>query len=89
MREMGGWRVETRPIDRDGGSYEGDKPPVFMLVDRGNDQRYVVSAKSADESTVRLLLADHEEDPLTVYTDGFCAYDPLEKDDAFARDRPL
>ncbi len=68
------------------GSYEGDKPPVFTLVDRGNDQRYVVPTKSADESTVRLLLADHEEGPLTVYTDGFRAYDPLEKDDAFARE---
>lgn len=44
------------------GSYEGDKPPVFTLVDRGNDQRYVVPAKSADESTVRLLLADHEQE---------------------------
>ncbi|WP_396611643.1 IS1595 family transposase [Haloferax sp. S1W] len=68
------------------GSYEGDKPPVFTIVDRGTGQRYVVPAKSADESTVRLLLADHEEVSLTVYTDGFRAYDPLEDDDEFARE---
>ncbi|UHH26570.1 IS1595 family transposase [Halobacterium noricense] len=67
------------------GSYEGDKPPVFTIVDRGTGQRYVVPAKSADESTVRLLLADHEEESLTVYTDGFRAYDPLEDDDEFTR----
>ncbi|WP_042665855.1 IS1595 family transposase [Haloferax sp. ATB1] len=68
------------------GSYEGDKPPVFTIVDRGTGQRYVVPAKSADESTVRLLLADHEEESLTVYTDGFRAYDPLEDDDEFHRE---
>ena len=38
-------------------------------------------AKSADESAIRLLLADHEQESLTVYTDGFRAYDPLEDDD--------
>ena len=68
------------------GSYEGDKPPVFTIVDRGTGQRYVVPAKSANESTVRLLLADHEEESLTVYTDGFRAYDPLEDDDEFHRE---
>ncbi|MUV57283.1 IS1595 family transposase [Halogeometricum sp. CBA1124] len=68
------------------GSYEGDKPPIFTIVDRGTGQRYVVPAKSADESTVRLLLADHEEESLTVYTDGFRAYDPLEDDDEFHRE---
>ncbi len=34
------------------GSYAGDKPPVFTLVDRGSDNRYVIPAKSATESTV-------------------------------------
>ena len=42
------------------GSYAGDKPPVFTLVDRGSDNRYVIPAKSANESTVRLLLDNHE-----------------------------
>ena len=68
------------------GSYEGDKPPVFTLVDHGSNDRYVVPAKSADESTVRLLLADHDEESLTVYTDGFRAYDPLEDEDSFTRE---
>jgi transposase-like protein len=58
---------------------------VFTLVDRGSNDRYVVPAKSADESTIRLLLADHDEESLTAYTDGFRAYDPLEEDDAFTR----
>ncbi|WP_306060504.1 IS1595 family transposase [Natronococcus wangiae] len=82
-----GQESRSRGLSKRGrGSYADDKPPVFTLVDRGNDQRYVVPAKSADESTVRLLLADHDEEPLTVYTDGFRAYDPLEEDDAFARE---
>ena len=68
------------------GSYNGDKPPVFILVDRGTDQRYVVPAKSADESTVRLLLAGSGEESLTVYTDGFRAYDPLDDDERFHRE---
>ena len=68
------------------GSYDGDKPPVFTLVDRGADERYIVPAKSAEESTVRLLLADRKQESLTVYTDGFRAYEPLEDDDAFTRE---
>ncbi len=42
--------------------------------------------KSADESTIRLLLANLEQASLTVYTEGFRAYGPLEKDDAFDRE---
>jgi len=38
------------------GSYSGDKPPVFIIADRGTGQRYVIPAKAADESTIRLLL---------------------------------
>ncbi|SDK15445.1 ISXO2-like transposase domain-containing protein, partial [Halovenus aranensis] len=38
-----------------------------------------------DESTIRLLLADRKEESLTVYTDGFRAYEPLDEDDAFDR----
>jgi transposase-like protein len=68
------------------GSYDGDKPPVFVLVDRGSDQRYVIPSKSADESIVRLLLDNHEEESLTVYTDRFRAYDPLEKDETYQRE---
>ncbi|EMA47052.1 Insertion element protein [Halococcus saccharolyticus DSM 5350] len=68
------------------GTYEGDKPPVFTLVDRGSGKRYVVPAKSADESTVRLLLAGCEKEPLTVYTDGFRAYASLDDDERFHRE---
>ena len=68
------------------GSYDGDKPPVFILVDRGTGQRYVIPAKSANESTVRLLLAASEEESLRVYTDGFRTYDPLDDDDRFHRE---
>ena len=68
------------------GGYEGDKPPVFTLVDRGTGNRYVVPAKSANESTVRLLLAGREKEPLTVYTDGFRAYDTLDDDERFHRE---
>jgi len=68
------------------GRYEDDKVPVFMIADRSTDERYVVPTKSSEESTVRLLLADHEEESLTVYTDGFRAYEPLEDDEEFERE---
>jgi transposase-like protein len=68
------------------GTYQTDKPPVFILVDRGTDDRYVVPATTADESTIRLLLADRQQESVTVYTDGFRAYDPLDEDDAFDRE---
>ncbi len=58
---------------------------MFTLVDRSSDRCYVVPAKSGDESTVRLLLADHEEESLIVYTNGFRVYDPLNVDDIFDR----
>jgi transposase-like protein len=67
-------------------SYEEDKPPIFVLVDRGTGQRYVIPAKTADESTVRLLLAARQQESLTIYTDGFRAYDPFEGDDTFERE---
>jgi transposase-like protein len=35
---------------------------------------------------VRLPLADHEEESLTIYTDGFRAYDPLETGENFHRE---
>ena len=50
------------------GSYESDKPPVFILVDRSTDNEYVIPAKAADES---ILLEPHQQESLTVYTDGF------------------
>jgi transposase-like protein len=68
------------------GSYEQDKLPVFILADRGTGDRYVLPAKAADESTIRLLLANRKEESLTVYTDGFRAYEPLDEDDAFDRE---
>ena len=52
------------------GTYDKDKPPVFILGDHGTGERYVIPAKAADESTIRLLLADHHQESLTVYTDG-------------------
>jgi transposase-like protein len=80
-------RSRSRGLSMRGrGTYENDKPPVFVLVDRGTEQRYVIPAKAADESTIRLLLADRQQESLTVYTDGFRAYEPLEEDDAFDRE---
>jgi len=77
----------SRALSKRGrGTYEGDKPPVFTLVDRGSGRRHVVPAKSADEATVRLLLDNREKESLTVYTDGFRAYDPLDDDESFQRE---
>jgi transposase len=63
-----------------------EKLPVFVLADRGSGERYVVPVKAATESKIRLLLAVGQQESLTVYTDGFRAYDPLEEDDAFIRE---
>ena len=80
-------RSRSRVLSKRGrGTYEEDKPPVFTLVDRGTGQRYVVPAKSADEAAVRFLLDNHEKESLTVYTDGFRAYDPLGDDESFHRE---
>ena len=80
-------RSRSRGLSRRGrGTYDQDKPPVFVLVDRGSGQRYVIPAKSADETTMRLLLGNHEKESLTVYTDGFRAYDPLNHDESFHRE---
>ena len=46
----------------------------------------MVPAKTATESRIRLLLADRQQESLSVYTDGFRAYEPLEEDDAFTRE---
>ena len=59
---------------------------MFTFVDRGTGNRYVVPAKSTNESTVRLLLAVREKEPLLVYTGGFRAYDPLDDDERFHRE---
>jgi transposase-like protein len=53
------------------GSYSGDKPPVFIIADRGTGQRYVIPAKAADESTIRLLLADRQQESITVIPTAF------------------
>jgi len=59
---------------------------VFVLADRSSGERYVFPAKAATESKIRLLLAVGQQESLTVYTDGFRAYEPLEADDAFTRE---
>ena len=68
------------------GTYAEDKLPVFVLADRGSGERHVIPTKAATESRIRLLLADRQQESVTVYTDGFRAYDPLDKDDAFTRE---
>ena len=68
------------------GTYAEDKLPVFVLADRGSGERHVIPTKAATESRIRLLLADRQQESLTVYTDGFRAYEPLEEDDAFTRE---
>jgi len=80
-------RSRSRGLSTRGrGTYEEDKPPMIILVDRGTDRRYVVPAETVDESTIRLLLAASQQESLTVYTDGFRAYEPLEEDDSFERE---
>jgi len=85
-RERDGWSRSRGLSTRGRGTYTADKPPVFILADRGTGKQYVIPAKAANESTIRLLLADRKQESITVYTDGFRAYDPLNEDDAFDRE---
>ncbi|SNR72280.1 transposase [Halorubrum ezzemoulense] len=85
-RERDCWSRSRGLSTRGRGTFAEDKPPVFVLADRGSGERYVVPAKTATESRIRLLLADRQQESLTVYTDGFRAYEPLEEDDAFTRE---
>ena len=62
---------------------------MFILADRGTGERYVIPAKAATGSTIRLLLSDRHQESLTVYTDGFRAYDPLDEGNAFTREYVL
>ena len=68
------------------GTYAEDKLPVFVLAGRGSSERHVIPAQAATESTIRLLLDNRQQESLTVCTDGFRAYEPLDEDDAFTRD---
>ena len=66
--------------------YAEDKFPVFVLAERGRGDRYVIPANAATESTIRLLLDNRQHESMTVYTDGFRAYKPLEEDDEFTHE---
>ena len=68
------------------GTYAEDKLPVFVLADRSSGEQHVIPTKAATESTIRLLLDNRQQESMTVYTDGFRAYEPLEEDDAFTRE---
>jgi transposase len=48
------------------GTYHEDKSPVFILSDRGTGETYVHPAKAAEESTIRLLLGERQQESLTV-----------------------
>jgi transposase len=58
---------------------------VFIVADRGTGETSMHPAKAADESTIRLLLGERQQESVTVYTDGIRAHEPLEEDDSFDR----
>jgi hypothetical protein len=43
------------------GTYHQSELPIFILADARSDDSYVLPAKAADQSTIRLLLADHQQ----------------------------
>ena len=57
---------------------------MFILADYGTGNQYVIPAKTANESTIRLLLVNRKEESVTVYTYGFWAYELLDEDDVFS-----
>ena len=86
FEERDGWLRSRGLSTRGRGTYAEDKLPVFVFADRDTGERHVIPTKAAAESRIRLLLADRQQESLTVYTDGFRAYEPLEEDDAFTRE---
>jgi transposase-like protein len=52
---------------------EGDKPPVFILVERGGREDYVPSSDVEAETALKVIGRRISEDS-TIYTDWFRAY---------------
>ena len=59
---------------------------MFILADCTTGERYVIPIKAADESTIRLLMADRHQESLTVCINDFRACEPLDEDDALIRE---
>lgn len=60
------------------GIFAEDKFPGFVLADCGTGERHATSVKTVNESQIRLLPAERQQEPLTAHTDSFRAHEPLE-----------
>lgn len=63
---------------------------ILALLDKWPDAEVCKDLLHVDQSGSRVRVCgmgvDHDQESLTVYTDGFRAYEPLEEDDAFQRE---
>ncbi len=60
------------------GDYEGDKVPVFALIQRDGDRMFT-AAKDATEETVKKLAETCIEPGTTIYTDEYLSYKILDR----------
>lgn len=72
-----GRKLRRRGLKRRGrGSWSSDKPPIFILVDRGGLEDHMPSSDVEAETALKLVERRVSKGS-TVYTDGFKAYSNL------------
>ncbi len=60
------------------GNYEGDKVPVFALIQRDGDKVFT-AAKDVTEETIEELVETYIEPGTTIYTDDYPSYNILDR----------
>nr|MDO8082752.1 transposase [Candidatus Freyarchaeota archaeon] len=58
------------------GMWSEDKPPIFILVERGGGEDYVPSSDMSGDTADKIIGRRVSKDS-TVYTDGFTSYSGL------------
>lgn len=85
MYVFAGKRGGSRGSSRGRGSYGADKPPIFIITDRGTGPLYVIPAKVADESMICSCWPTASMSR-SLSTDAFRAYEKLRLDEIFDRE---
>lgn len=74
-----GRKPRCRGLKRRGrGTWDEDKPPIFILVERGGDEDYLPSSDVSSD-TVKKIFGRRVSKDSTVYTDAFTSYSVLDE----------
>jgi len=66
--------LRTKRRGRGRGTYESGRPPIVTLIERTTSRVKFIVAKNLSSETVKRILIEHTEGPLTVYTDDYTIY---------------